>query len=111
MRVQRDLPRQRHPPPEAAPTSTGSARLGRAGSRVRAWRRRRGPPDGRGLAGSLAGRPVPALAFVFAVSGAVVGGFLLLSAEHEGDQARAWRAVAVFVASAVLAALLFWGAL
>jgi predicted membrane protein len=51
------------------------------------------------------------LAFVFAVSGAVVGGFLLLSAEHEGDQARAWRAVAVFVASAVLAALLFWGAL
>lgn len=51
------------------------------------------------------------LAFVFAVSGAAVGGFLLLSAEHTGDQPRAWRAVAVFVASAVLAALLFWGAL
>jgi hypothetical protein len=50
------------------------------------------------------------LAFVFALMGAFSGGFLLLAAEHEGDQRRAWRAVAVFVASTVLAALLFWGA-
>jgi hypothetical protein len=50
------------------------------------------------------------LAFVFALAGAFSGGFLLLAAEHEGDQRRAWRAVAVFVASTVFAALLFWGA-
>ena len=50
------------------------------------------------------------LAFVFALMGAFSGGFLLLAAEHEGDQRRAWRAVAVFVASTVFAALLFWGA-
>jgi hypothetical protein len=37
--------------------------------------------------------------------------FLLLAAEHEGDQRRAWRAVAVFVASTVFAALLFWWAI
>jgi hypothetical protein len=49
------------------------------------------------------------LAFVFALAGAFSGGFLLLAAEHEGDQRRAWRAVAVFVASTVFAALLFWG--
>jgi hypothetical protein len=51
------------------------------------------------------------LAFVFALIGAFSGGFLLLAAEHEGDQRRAWRAVAVFVASTVFAALLFWGVL
>ena len=50
------------------------------------------------------------LAFVFALTGAFSGGFLLLAAEHEGDQRRAWRAVAVFVVSTVFAALLFWGA-
>jgi hypothetical protein len=50
------------------------------------------------------------LAFVFALAGAFSGGFLLLAAEQEGDQRRAWRAVAVFVASTVFAALLFWGA-
>jgi hypothetical protein len=50
------------------------------------------------------------LAFVFALAGAFSGGFLLLAAEHEGDRHRAWRAVAVFVASTVFAALLFWGA-
>jgi hypothetical protein len=50
------------------------------------------------------------LAFVLALAGAFSGGFLLLAAEHEGDQRRAWRAVAVFVASTVFAALLFWGA-
>ena len=51
------------------------------------------------------------LAFVFALAGTFSGGFLLLAAEHEGDQRRAWRAVAVFMASAVFAALLFWGVL
>jgi hypothetical protein len=51
------------------------------------------------------------LAFVFALTGAFSGGFLLLAAEHEGDQRRAWRAVAVFGASTVFAALLFWGVL
>ena len=51
------------------------------------------------------------LAFVFALTGAFSGGFLLLVAEHEGDQRRAWRAVTVFVASSTLAAFLFWGAL
>jgi hypothetical protein len=51
------------------------------------------------------------LAFLFALMGAFSGGFLLLTAEHEGDQRRAWRAVAVFVASTVFAALLFWGVL
>jgi hypothetical protein len=50
------------------------------------------------------------LAFLFSVVGVFLGGFLLLSAEHEGDQRRAWRAFAVFMASTVLAALLFWGA-
>jgi hypothetical protein len=50
------------------------------------------------------------LAFLFSLVGAFSGGFLLIVAEHEGDQHRAWRAVAVFVASSVLAALLFWGA-
>jgi hypothetical protein len=50
------------------------------------------------------------LAFLFSLVGAFSGGFLLLSAEYEGDQRRAWRAAAVFVASTVFAALLFWGA-
>jgi hypothetical protein len=50
------------------------------------------------------------LAFVFSLAGAFSGGFLLLAAEHGGDQRRAWRAAAVFVASTVFAALLFWGA-
>ena len=51
------------------------------------------------------------LAFVFALTGAFSGGFLLLAAEHEGDQPRAWRAMGVFVASTAFAALLFWGAI
>jgi len=45
------------------------------------------------------------------VVGAFVGGFLLLAAEHAGDRASAWRAAAVFVASAALASVVFWGAL
>jgi hypothetical protein len=49
------------------------------------------------------------LAFLFSLAGAFSGGLLLLSAEYEGDQRRAWRAAAVFVASSVFAALLFWG--
>jgi hypothetical protein len=49
------------------------------------------------------------LAFVFSLAGAFSGGFLLLAAEHAGDQRRAWRAAAVFVTSSVFAALLFWG--
>jgi hypothetical protein len=49
------------------------------------------------------------LAFVFALTGAFSGGFLLLAAEYDGDQRRAWRAAAVFVTSSVFAALLFWG--
>jgi hypothetical protein len=49
------------------------------------------------------------LAFVFALTGAFSGGFLLLAAEHDGDQRRAWRAAAVFATSSVFAALLFWG--
>jgi hypothetical protein len=48
------------------------------------------------------------LAFLLAVGGVLLGAFLLVAAEQEGNQQRAWRA-AVFVASAVLAALLFWG--
>jgi hypothetical protein len=51
------------------------------------------------------------LAFLFSLAGAFSGGFLLLSAEYEGDQRRAWRAAAVFVASTIFAAVLFWGAL
>jgi len=51
------------------------------------------------------------ISFVVAIGGVVFGGLLLVGAEREGDQPRAWRAAAVFVASAVLAALLFWGAL
>jgi hypothetical protein len=51
------------------------------------------------------------LAFLFSLAGAFSGGFLLLSAEYEGDQRRAWRAAAVFVASTVFAAVLFWGVL
>jgi hypothetical protein len=50
------------------------------------------------------------LAFLFSLAGAFSGGLLLLAAEHDGDQRRAWRAAAVFVASTVFAALLFWGA-
>jgi hypothetical protein len=50
------------------------------------------------------------LAFLFSLAGAFSGRFLLIVAEHEEDQRRAWRALAVFVASTVLAALLFWGA-
>jgi hypothetical protein len=50
------------------------------------------------------------LAFLFSLAGAFSGGFLLLVAEHKGDQRRAWRAVAVFMASTVFAALLFWRA-
>ena len=49
------------------------------------------------------------LAFLFALTGAFSGGFLLLAAEHDGDQRRAWRAAVVFVTSSVFAALLFWG--
>ena len=51
------------------------------------------------------------ISFVVAIAGVVYGGLLLLAAERDRDQPRAWRAAAVFVASAVLAALLFWGAL
>jgi hypothetical protein len=51
------------------------------------------------------------ISFVVAIGGVVFGGFLLLWAEREGDWPRAWRAAAVFLASAVLAAVLFWGAL
>jgi hypothetical protein len=51
------------------------------------------------------------LAFVFSLAGAFSGGLLLLSAEYEGDQRRAWRAAAVFVASTIFAAVLFWGVL
>ena len=51
------------------------------------------------------------LAFLFSLAGAFAGGFLLLSAEYEGDQRRAWRAAAVFVASTVFASVLFWGVL
>jgi hypothetical protein len=51
------------------------------------------------------------LAFLFSLAGAFSSGFLLLSAEYEGDQGRAWRAAAVFVASTVFAAVLFWGVL
>jgi hypothetical protein len=51
------------------------------------------------------------LAFLFSLAGAFSGGFLLLSAEYEGDQRRAWRAAAVFVASTIFAAVLFWGVL
>jgi hypothetical protein len=50
------------------------------------------------------------LAFLFSLVGAFSGGLLLLSAEYEGDQRRAWRAAAVFVASSMFAAVLFWGA-
>ena len=50
------------------------------------------------------------LAFLFSLAGAFSGGFLLLWAEYEGDQRRAWRAAAVFVASTLFAAVLFWGA-
>ena len=49
------------------------------------------------------------IAFLFSLAGAFSGGLLLLSAEYEGDQRRAWRAAAVFVASSLFAALLFWG--
>jgi hypothetical protein len=49
--------------------------------------------------------------FVLAMAGVLLGGFLLLAAEREGDRPRAWRSVGVFVASSVLAALLFWGAM
>jgi hypothetical protein len=51
------------------------------------------------------------VSFVLAVVGVALGAYLLLSAEHDGNQARAWRAAAVFVASAVLASVLFWGAM
>jgi len=51
------------------------------------------------------------ISFVVAIAGVVFGGVLLLGAEREGDRPRAWRTAAVFVASAVLAAVLFWGAL
>jgi hypothetical protein len=51
------------------------------------------------------------IAFLMAIAGVAFGGYLLLGAERERDQPRAWRATAVFVASAVLAALLFWGAI
>jgi hypothetical protein len=51
------------------------------------------------------------LTFLFSLVGAFSGGFLLIVAEHEGDQRRAWRAAAVFVASTVFAAVLFWGVL
>jgi hypothetical protein len=51
------------------------------------------------------------LAFLFSLAGAFAGGVLLLSAEFEGDQRRAWRSATVFVASTVFAAVLFWGVL
>jgi hypothetical protein len=51
------------------------------------------------------------LSFVVAMAGVFLGGFMLLAAEHDGNQPRAWRAVGVFVASTVFAALLFWGAI
>jgi hypothetical protein len=51
------------------------------------------------------------ISFVVAIGGVVFGGYSLLGAEREKDWPRALRAAAVFVASAVLAALLFWGAL
>jgi len=51
------------------------------------------------------------LLFALAVVGVFVGGTLLLAAEHAGDQQSAWRAAAVFVASAVLASVIFWGAM
>jgi len=50
------------------------------------------------------------LSFVIAMAGVFLGGILLVRAEHGGDRPSAWRAAAVFVASSVLAALLFWGA-
>jgi hypothetical protein len=49
--------------------------------------------------------------FVLAMAGVFLGGLLLLAAEREGNRPRAWRSVGVFVASSVLAALLFWGAM
>jgi hypothetical protein len=51
------------------------------------------------------------ISFVVAIGGVVFGGLLLLGAERKGDWPRAWRAAAVFVASAVLASVLFWGAI
>jgi hypothetical protein len=51
------------------------------------------------------------IAFLFSLVAAFSGGFLLIVAEHEGDQRRAWRAAAVFVASTIFAAVLFWGVL
>jgi hypothetical protein len=47
---------------------------------------------------------------VLAIAGVCMGGFLLLAAERQGDLPGAWRALGVFVASSVLAALVFWGA-
>jgi hypothetical protein len=49
------------------------------------------------------------LAFLFALTSAFSGGIMLLAAEHDGDQRRAWRAAAVFATSSVFAAVLFWG--
>lgn len=51
------------------------------------------------------------ISFMVAIAGVMFGGLLLLEAERVEDRTRAWRAATVFVASAVLAALLFWGAL
>ena len=51
------------------------------------------------------------ISYLVAIGGVVYGGLLLLWAERVGDRPRAWRAAAVFVASAVLAAVLFWGTL
>lgn len=50
------------------------------------------------------------LSFILAMSGVALGGILLVMAERDGDWHRSWRAAAVFVASTILAALLFWGA-
>ena len=47
---------------------------------------------------------------VLAIAGVCMGGFLLLAAERQGHLPGAWRALGVFVASSVLAALVFWGA-
>ena len=51
------------------------------------------------------------ISFIVAIAGVVFGGVLLFEAERVGNRPRAWRAAAVFVASAVLAAVVFWGAL
>ena len=48
--------------------------------------------------------------FILTMSGVTLGGILLVMAERDEDWRRSWLATAVFVASTILAALLFWGA-